>query len=258
MEKAIYLPRDVLKNETPETERIYIGSHTCAYHMPSMEVISSCIQETPSTLVIPPTPQDELSNMKSHIESFLDHALDPEIVFNDFGIFHWFINQQAFNHVPKILGFLLTHQKRDPYAKLFSDNPLMTALAEDNALYYDWYNEHNLKAIEITNTLQPPTLNSDAPFTYHLYIPYSFVSTSRYCPPFLMEKNPQTNHLPVPCTVENCLRNSWKQEVDVEGHKTTQWYFGNAQWYEHDDIPQFVSRVIDNSLLKIPDATPLK
>lgn len=189
MEKALFIAKKKnFKYITADYQRVYFGNEFCERLLPGPEhfqEIQNTVQEhgLPITLVTPYVTEAGIRKVEKLLAVLPEGT---EVVFNDWGVLR--IIRQHFPHVTLVQGRLLTKLKRGPRIANFLDKlppDALHYLRSTNLgvpVYQRFLRETNINRVELDNPIQDLDLDG-VPADVHLslYIPFAYVSTTRFC-----------------------------------------------------------------------------
>jgi len=192
MDQALYISNiSGLKYFQKDFTRIYFGQEFCERLLPREsdleKVISfSAEKNIPLTFVTPYVTDSGLSRLEELLPFFAEKLSRAEVVFNDWGVYQ-FVAESGLPLIP-VLGRLLNKQKRGPR--------IMNIIDQVPAETRDYYRgtsldvpetgvflkKKNILRVEFDNLLQGMSLcGIDPAIKRSLYLPYLFISTTRFC-----------------------------------------------------------------------------
>ena len=196
MEKALFISRFAdLKLLGNGYSRVYFGNEFCEGLIPGTEEIKDMLDFTAGerlkltfvTCYCTDRGIKKIENAFELLSAYKDiDALDPEVVFNDFGV----LMAMRRHRLKPVMGRLLTRQSRDPRIRDFAkEYPLkkwmhLKEYAVADQYCEDFFKQQNIERIEIDNLLQGIHISArhgTGP-KVSLYFPFGYVTTGRSCP----------------------------------------------------------------------------
>ena len=189
MERALFIAKKKnLKYLTTDYQRVYFGNEFCERLLPSTETLSGVRQEIADrkldfTLVTPYVTDAGIQKVARLLETL---PSGTEVVFNDWGVLR--IIRQNFPALQLVQGRLLTKLKRGPRIAHFLDKLPPDALHHLRSTnlgvpaYQQFLKKHTINRVELDNPIQGLDLEGvPADLKLSLYIPFAYVSTTRFC-----------------------------------------------------------------------------
>lgn len=188
MEYAIFISKaDELSLVDENFSRVYFGNEFCQELVPSLEDLERVLNSTINlklTLVTPYVTIEGLNRLTPLLERLSREKRDAEVVFNDWGVFH--LLKKSHSNLQPVMGRLLNKMKRDPRI-----GKLLHLLPGEDISYFkssnltlkifrDFLTASGVRRVEFDNLIQGFDLNFDG-IEVSLYIPYVYVTTTRYC-----------------------------------------------------------------------------
>jgi len=250
MEQALYISRiEKLTYFTDDFSRLYFGQEFCERLMPSEKQLGQAISFARNngigfTFVTPYVTNRGLERLEDLIGYVGRHAPESEIVFNDWGVFQ-FLHLEARGLTP-VLGRLLNKTKRGPRIMHIIDK-----VPEETRAFYQGSNldvpeacrflrRQGIFRVEYDNALQG-TRFAGTPGDIHksLYMPYAFVSSSRFCLTACCDDPEQSDYVGIiPCGRE-CRSYTFTLFNPVMGLPLIR--RGNTVFFLNERIPDSVS-----------------
>lgn len=244
MEKALFISRFAdLRFSGYGYSRIYFGSEFCEGLIPAAQEIKEVLdfaagKKLKLTFVTCYCTDRGIKKIEEAFEmlSAYKHidALEPEAVFNDFGVL---MSLRRYRLRP-VMGRLLTRQSRDPRIKDFPGkypekkwrHLKECAFAEQYC--EDFFKQHNISRVEIDNLLQgihiPERQTGDLKVS--LYFPFGYVTTGRSCPS-------TAEQYPLSCQ-KPCLSYSLAR-LSYHSMPAPLYLKGNTVFFRNSRLPQF-------------------
>ena len=189
MEKASFISRLEHLDLIEETcDRLYFGNEFCERLIPDSSVLTQAARWARErglrlTLVTPFVTDRGLAAVEKLLKTVPELACWDEVVFNDWGVFT--LLREWGEKFSLILGRLLTKQKRGPrILNMMGKIPPETLahfrrFSADANIFSQFLRDVEIKRVELDNTLQGIERTNALPAS--LYVPYAYVSTTRYC-----------------------------------------------------------------------------
>jgi len=192
MEQALFISKlQNLKYLTGDFTRLYFGQEFCERLIPDRKQLDYVLAFIDSTnlhltFVTPYVTNWGLMRLESILTYLKQKKPGTEIVFNDWGVFQY-VKDECHELIP-VMGRLLNKMKRGPR--------IMNIFNQLNESTRDFYQGSNLDVpavgsflreqgiyrVEFDNVLQGIALKSgDQEIMKSLYMPFAFVSTTRFC-----------------------------------------------------------------------------
>lgn len=188
MEYAILISQaDDLNLVDKNFSRLYFGNEFCQELIPSLEDLERVLNSTIDlklTLVTPYVTNEGLTRLISLLDRLSQEKRDVEVVFNDWGVFQ--ILKKGYPTLQPIMGRLLNKMKRGP--RICN---VLHSIKQEDLNYFKSSNltlnillnfliSNGIRRVEFDNLIQGFDLNFDG-IEVSLYIPYVYVTTTRYC-----------------------------------------------------------------------------
>ncbi|MFC2002998.1 hypothetical protein ACFLV4_03525 [Chloroflexota bacterium] len=191
MEQSIFISKvENLKHYTPHFSRLYFGNEFCEQLIPSvadLERVLDFVGENglDFTLVSPYVTEEGLGRVEVLFQEVARRKPDSEVVFNDYGVLR--VLNSRYNELEPVMGRLLNRMKRGPrLMTVISKLPLSTVeyFRSSNLtvpILGEFLNQHGVRRVELDNVLQGFDFSLDDNLTASLYVPYAYVTTTRFC-----------------------------------------------------------------------------
>lgn len=193
MEQAFFVSTtdNMIKYYRPEFDRLYFGNEFCERLIPPLDSIKQALDFASEmgigfTFVTPYVTNAGLETVEKVID-FIDSAVENfEVVFNDWGVFQYLTGLSS--RTGYVMGRLLNKQKRGPRIMNIIDK-----VPSDTRDFYrgslldvpaaaGFLKKNHINRVEFDNLLQGIDLEtSDPDISKSLYLPFAFVSTTRFC-----------------------------------------------------------------------------
>jgi len=192
VEQSLFISKlSGLKYFQNDFNRIYFGQEFCERLLPTADDLEKIIifaknMDIPLSLVTPYVTDNGLLRLEKLISLFAEKMPGAELVFNDWGVYQ-FIEENGLDVKP-VLGRLLNKQKRGPRIMNIIDQ-----VPEETCDYYrgasldvkataGFLKKKGIFRVEFDNLLQGLDMTGfDKDIKRTLYMPYAFVSTTRFC-----------------------------------------------------------------------------
>lgn len=190
MEEAIYISKiEKIKLWEPKYTRLYFGNEFCERLIPSNSELKEVLsfvsdKKIDLSLVTCYVTDKGLDKFVELFEKLSRAGSGFEIIINDWGLLR---ASRRYPLIP-VLGRLLTKQKRDPKV-LNIMNKVSKEIKEQlkesslNSNFIKFLKDKNINRVELDNLLQG--ISQDRTdimnFSFSLYLPFGFLSTSRFC-----------------------------------------------------------------------------
>lgn len=192
MQRAIFVSRinDIPSLETDKFDFLYFGNEFCENLIPTIADFQNaatwCLKYNIKLVFVTPyTSEFGLEQLKELLNYIKINAQETEIVFNDWGVYHY-CKSQGFSKL--ILGRLLNKLERDVRIGQLKKNDsefydyLRTPSILSNYMC-KYLKDENIERIEFDNVFQGINYKYFSnQHKYSLYYPYLYLTTSRLCP----------------------------------------------------------------------------
>jgi hypothetical protein len=251
MEQALFISRvQNTKYFTKDFTRLYFGQEFCERIMPDKKILENVLsfvdkKRLDFTFVTPFVTNRGLKELE-HLIAFLQQQRpESEIVFNDWGVFQ-FLQDECTGLVP-VMGRLLNKMKRGPrIMNIFNQLPQETkdfyqGSNIDVSAVGKYLHEQGIHRVEFDNLLQGITLDTaDIKIKKSLYMPFAFVSTTRFCMSAYCDKPEYLDYVGIfPCAHE-CQRYTFSLFNPVMNVPLIR--KGNTIFYLNESIPDIVTK----------------
>lgn len=243
MEQAIFISRiKGLEYVTKQYSRLYFGNEFCEQLIPAIDELRRVLDFTVEramdyTLVTPYLTNKGLEKLMPLIKLVIEQIADSEIVINDWGLLRVLNNE--YGNLNLVLGRLLTKQKRGPRILNLVDRvplSMFEHFKECNAdvpILSDFLIEKGIRRIELDNLLQG-VIRRSPKIKGSIYIPFAYVTTTRYCLASLCENDSGFFRSIRPCNKE-CQRYVFRlQHKQMPVDLLLQ---GNTQFFKNEKLP---------------------
>jgi len=192
MEQALFISR--FSNSqylTDDFTRLYFGQEFCERLLPEESQLASAIaladeRNLDFTLVTPYVTCAGLARVERLVALLAARRPEAELVFNDWGVFH--LVRHEFPQLKPVMGRLLNKMKRGPrIMNIFEKIPgasqdYFRTPGLDAPALVDFLITSGIGRVEFDNVLQGIRLDGvDRRIKRSLYLPFAFVSTTRFC-----------------------------------------------------------------------------
>ncbi len=257
MEQVLYISKPGnLKYFRKDFTRLYFGQEFCQRLIPTMEQLEEVLlfsekENLHFTFVTPYVTNQGLQRLEELIGFLAEKKKDAEIVFNDWGVFQ-FIREEFGSLVP-VMGRLLNKSKRGPR--------IMNILDKVPDETRDFYRGSNLDVpavgrflkqqgiyrVEFDNLLQGLSLeNADREIHKSIYMPFVFVSTTRFCLSSSCDSTGMTDYV----GITDCKRECQKYTFDLDNPAMGLPLFrkGNTVFFLNEKTPE---KVLNSSVDRV-------
>ncbi len=189
MERALFIAKKKnIKYLSSDYQRVYFGNEFCERLLPNSKIFTEIRQEINDrglnfSFVTPYVTEEGIRKVTGLLETLPEAT---EVVFNDWGVLR--IIRQNFSHLSLVQGRLLTKFKRGPRIAHFLDTLPPDALLHLRSTnlgvpaYQRFLKENYIHRVELDNPIQGIDLSGvPADLQLSLYIPFAYVSTTRFC-----------------------------------------------------------------------------
>jgi hypothetical protein len=249
MDQVLYISNPSgLKYFQEDFTRIYFGQEFCERLLPPKADLEKIIsfsldKDVPLTLVTSYVTDKGLLKLEKLIELFAQKMSKAEIVFNDWGVFQF--THENFPELKPVLGRLLNKQKRGPRIMNIIDQvpketrEYYTGASLDVSATSGFLKKKGIMRVEFDNLLQGLDMTGlDNDIKRTLYMPYIFVSTTRFCLTANCDKEDKGVGV-MPCQME-CKKYTFNLTNPVM--KTPLIRKGNTVFLVNENIPDVVSK----------------
>jgi len=261
MEQAIFISKvKNLKYVTNKYSRVYYGVEFCERLIPGKEDLKQVLNfisknELSFTLVTPYVTHEGLDRCKLLIRFLIDERPNSEIVINDWGFLRLLQKEYRNNSLKLVLGRLLTKQKRGPRI-LYLIHKIPNGAIEhfkmssvDVPIFASFLMDKGINRVELDNLLQGIS-RPNSRIKGSLYIPFSFLTTTRLCPVSLAAKKGSPLRAILPCNRE-CQKFTFKLQhkrmpVDL-------FLKGNTVFFENNIVPKNLDKLNIDRLVYQPE-----
>jgi len=254
---AKLLPESWKNGDDLHFNRLYFGQEFCERLIPTKSQLEKSLKFAEKnnlkfTFITPFVTEDGLIKWETILEHL--HSLNPdaEVVINDIGILH--LIRERFQSFKRVLGRLLTKQKRGPRILRMEGNVPDQMIQHFRRFNADvphlakFYRELGFQRIELDNTLQGIHRDSDTPAS--LYFPYIYVSTTRMCLTNQCDNRKESMRAIFPCERE-CRRIHFKiKHGEIPGPVTVA---GNTQFIFNEKLPDSPGEIFIDRLVYEPE-----
>jgi len=266
-EKAVMLYKKSQLSELHKGDfsRIYFGSETCDFLLPSETDIDALVKardryDIDFTIVTPYVTQQNFSLCDRLLRRLYKNFPHTEIVVNDWGVLN-LIN----SHYPNfqiILGRIVNRQNRglffvdtrDSKMELISD---MKGLKKADRAYFKasilqnnhamkFLNGFNILRISLDNLKQGVLLERNSNIKIDLYYPFCYLTSSPHCLTRALLKKPHLFKRTIRCD-KICFKKGGQKRIFLN---ETLYLFGNSQFYFNDKLDPSVLKKGDR-LIKV-------
>ena len=251
MEQAVFISKiEHLKYCDENFTRLYFGNEFCERLIPSRQELQKVLsfvkkRKLSFTFVTPYVTNQGLRGLEKLLVFLAEKCPQSEIVFNDWGVFH-FLREKALPVIP-VLGRLLLKMKRGPRIMNILDK-----VPDETRRYYQTpgltvpeictFLKHNrIFRVELDNLLQGMDLDgTDNGIHRSLYLPFAFISTTRFCLTANCEDETKKEYVGVfPCNKE-CQRYTFTLVNPVMTVPLVR--KGNTMFFMNETLPEAVAK----------------
>ncbi|MFH0942525.1 MAG: hypothetical protein V1823_05860 [Chloroflexota bacterium] len=260
MEQSLFIANlENLKYFDPGYSRIYFGVEFCERLLPDVADLKRVLDFAGEkgldfTLVTPYVTERGLEKLSGLLEVLVTARPDSEVVFNDYGVLR--LLGRRYPGLEPVLGRLLNRTKRGPRLMTVIDK-----LPETTVAYFrdanlnvpalnEFYRRRGVNRVELDNLLQGIGFTLER-WQGSLYLPYAYVTTTRFCLANACDDPGREMHIGVfPCKRE-CqkytfyLRNA-VMPVVLERK-------GNTIFFRNDRVPDDIEQRGINRLVIQPE-----
>jgi len=257
MEKAGFISRlehlDLIEDDC---DRLYFGNELCERLIPDLSALTDAARWAeergiPLTLVTPFVTDQGIAAVEKLIKQAESIDCLDEVVFNDWGIFTLLRGWDK--RFSLLLGRLLTKQKRGPrilnMMKKVPPEMLVhfRRFSADSNISGQFLKGEGVKRIELDNTLQGIERTNTLPAS--LYLPYAYISTTRYCLTAYSDSDSTYFRDIGPCQ-RQCREYSF--ELKHGNMPVTLLLKGNTYFFENRSIPDNLEELVVNRIVNMP------
>lgn len=259
MERAIFISNiDNLKYVDSKYSRLYFGNEFCQRLIPSLEDLKKAAEfilkkRMDFTLVTPYVTDEGLEVLRPIAEFVARNLPEAEFVINDWGVLR--ILRKEFDFLKFVLGRLLTKQKRGPRILSLKDKIFPDTIRHFKGSNIDvpelseFLMNNGIVRVELDNLLQGidrenPSLRAS------LYIPYNYVTTTRYC--LTAGCVTGENHLR---SISNCNKECQKYTFRLRHKKMPVDLLlkGNTQFFKNNSLPSNLEKLNIDRIVYQPE-----
>ncbi len=246
MEQALYISGiEQLAYMRDDFTRVYFGAEFCERLIPGVDEalqVVRCARERSLalTLMTPYVTDTGLDRLARVFAAVRDTLLPVEVVFNDWGVYD-LLRDQYPDFVP-VMGRLLNKTKRGP--RIMN---ILEKLPPDCRDYFescvlsvkaacDFLKQRSVFRVEFDNQLQGVRLEqTDPAIKKSLYVPYVFVSTTRFCLAAGCDDPQRTEFVGIGPCARQCR--DYLFQLDNPVMRVPLLRRGNAMFYVNDRLP---------------------
>jgi len=251
MEQALYICESAaLRYATGDFARLYFGAEFCERLLPSREDIEAVIgfareRGLAFTCMAPFVTNRGLDHLESLLAVVARSLPAAEVVVNDWGVLQ--LLRSEYPEFKPVLGRLLNKSKRGP--RIMN---ILKQIPAETREYFQGSNldvpsavrflrQQGIERVEFDNLLQGIALDGSDPAMHKsLYLPFAFVSATRFCLAANCDDPDKMDAIGVfPCARE-CLKYSFNLYNPVMTLPLIR--RGNAVFFVNENIPDVVSR----------------
>ncbi len=251
MEQAVFISKIAhLKYCDENFTRLYFGTEFCERLIPTSQELQTVIsfvkkKQLALSFVTPYVTNTGLKKLEKLLGFLGKHCPNAEIVFNDWGVYH-FMKEEALPF-SLVLGRLLLKMKRGPRIMNILDK-----VPPETRRYYQtpsltvpairaFLSRNGIFRVELDNLLQGLDLDeTDQRIHKSLYLPFAFVSTTRFCLTANCEDEAKREYVGVfPCSRE-CQRFTFTLFHPVMTLPLVR--KGNTIFFMNETLPEVISK----------------
>ncbi len=197
---------------TDDFTRLYFGQEFCERLLPNETELEEAIRCAAAkklhfTFVTPYVSGQGLDRLEKLLRLVAQNIAGAEVVFNDWGVFQ--LMREEYSDSILVMGRLLNKMKRGPRIMNIIDKVPQTTRDYYRKSHYDvaavqsFLEDHGIYRVEFDNLLQGTDFSGvDPQIQRSLYIPFAFVSTTRFC----LSANCENAHMSNYVGIVNCNR----------------------------------------------------
>ncbi len=243
MEKALFISSGKgLPRVDPEYTRLYFGAEFCERLIPSRDEIRAAAgfaaeHKLGFTLVTPYVTDRGLDALAGVIDALPADVPAFEVVINDWGVLRMLRGRSR--GMTFVLGRLLTKQKRDPRTAAAARCLPPQALGHfresnvDTAELRGFLSDLGIRRVELDNTAGGIERQKDS-LPASLYVPFAYVTTTRFCPAASCTKQAVPLRSIAPCAFECRSYTFALRHGEMPGALLLK---GNTQFFRNDRLP---------------------
>ena len=246
MEQALYITRlNQLEYVREGFARIYFGAEFCERLIPSRDDVSQIAafvqrRALGLTLMTPYVTDAGLDRLVSLLDAVRAMGMQVEVVFNDWGVLD--VLRQEYPEFVPVMGRLLNKTKRGPRIMNIIDklpgacrNYFESCVLSADAAC-SFLKKRSVYRVECDNQLQGIRLeDTDPAIMKSLYIPYVFVSTTRFCLAADCDNPERMDFVGVQACARQCREYIF--QLDNPVMRVPLLRKGNAMFYVNDNVP---------------------
>ncbi len=250
MEQALYITRiEQLEYMRDNFTRMYFGAEFCERLIPNPDDVSriavfACERGLGLTLMTPYVTDAGLERLVPVLDAVHAQSMPVEVVFNDWGVLH-LLRHDYPGFVP-VMGRLLNKTKRGPRIMNIIDQlpgtcrDYFESCVLSVGAACDFLKHRSVRRVEFDNQLQGIRLvTTDPEIAKSLYVPYVFVSTTRYCLSAGCDDPGRMDYV----GVQDCSREcrDYVFQLDNPVMRVPLLRRGNAVFYVNDRMPETIA-----------------
>ena len=243
---------------TDEYTRLYYGNEFCQERIPTPDEMRYVYDFARSrglqlTWVTPYVTERGLEALRPLAAFVASAAKDSEFVVNDWGA--WRVLHDEYGCTNFVLGRLLAQQKRDPQISRMRKETSGAAFEDfqqavaDASIMAPFLRERKIARIEIDNLLQG-IKRPKASLPASLYLPYVFVSTTKFCPLACAWPSARVARNQGACS-RQCNERGFTLRHRVM--PVPLYLYGNAYFFKHERLPARVREYNINRMVWQPE-----
>lgn len=246
MEQALYITRThQLEYMREGFARVYFGAEFCESLIPPSDELTRVAafvqkQGLSLTLMTPYVTDEGLEHLARLFDALRAEGMPAEVVFNDWGVLD--LLGKEYPEFKPVMGRLLNKTKRGPRIMNILDklpgacrNYYESSVLSAGAAC-DFLKKRFVYRVECDNQLQGLRLeNTDPEISKSLYIPYVFISTTRFCLTAGCDDPESTDYVGVAACARQCR--DYMFQLDNQVMRVPLLRKGNAMFYVNEHVP---------------------
>lgn len=260
MEKTIFIATiENLKFVDSGYSRLYFGNEFCERLIPSKDDLRYVLdfvleRKMDFTLVTPFVTNAGLAQLEPLMDFLSDQSIPIEIVINDWGVLRRV--RQKFSSFNLALGRLLTKQKRGPRILNLLDKIPFSAAQHfkesniDSPHICKFLTDIGIRRVELDNLLQGIS-RPEFSLTGSLYIPFAYITTTRFCPVNSLSQNSHRSLRTITPCKKQCQRYAFRlshKQMPVDLILK-----GNTQFFKNDKYPEDLEKLNIDRIVYQPE-----
>jgi len=247
---------DEVPGAAPEFSGVYAGSSFCQQALPSTGELEDMVSAAAGAgltfhLATPVLTETFFGRAVKLAEKLAELAPGSEVIANDLGLVS--VIAAEFPPLVPVAGRVLAYQRTDPVVPELVEVASGTGrggsmknafrqVSVNNSVFGEFLNEMRVNRLEIQGALQGVKLDN-GDFRYSVHVPFSFVSSTRYCAPAEQYTRPGRTPVVYHCD-RHCLGSYFRLRPEGAGSRLI--FRGNTVYVENSgqDIPAAADRVV--------------